>query len=267
MERSGREALPPRLGGGGWIRTSVGLPRRIYSPLHLTALPPLQRSARAHYALEAEGSTRQSPINREWGGAIVRGDGNREFTIEHEGKKYIKDNPTVHLVCTDFRERVSWAQNGDAPPRCSVQINGTGQIEDDEFALLGSPASRTKKLAVSIRPMPDETITHMRTLIDLHTADEIGDPGQVTIHNAWPVDVGTRRRSRTSREPVTTGTPRSTFPKLRSRNCARSWRLEWTCAFTSRPGESRPTCISALAGAASCSCLPTSMASPSVLGA
>ena len=29
-------------GGGGWIRTSVGLPRRIYSPLHLTALPPLQ---------------------------------------------------------------------------------------------------------------------------------------------------------------------------------------------------------------------------------
>ena len=30
-------------GGGGWIRTSVGLPRRIYSPLHLTALPPLQR--------------------------------------------------------------------------------------------------------------------------------------------------------------------------------------------------------------------------------
>ena len=30
-------------GGGGWIRTSVGLPRRIYSPLHLTALPPLPR--------------------------------------------------------------------------------------------------------------------------------------------------------------------------------------------------------------------------------
>ena len=33
-------------GGGGWIRTSVGSPRRIYSPLHLTALPPLHGPAR-----------------------------------------------------------------------------------------------------------------------------------------------------------------------------------------------------------------------------
>lgn len=32
----------PGNGGGGWIRTSVGFPRRIYSPLHLTALPPLR---------------------------------------------------------------------------------------------------------------------------------------------------------------------------------------------------------------------------------
>ena len=36
-----RFSLYFQCGGGGWIRTSVGLPRRIYSPLHLTALPPL----------------------------------------------------------------------------------------------------------------------------------------------------------------------------------------------------------------------------------
>ncbi len=120
----------------------------------------------------------------------MRGEGNGEFTIEHEGRKYIKDNPTVHLVCTDFRERVSWAQNGEAPPTRSVQISGTGQIEGDEFALLGSSPSRTKKLAVSIRPMPGESLAHMRTLIDLHTSDTIGDPGQGTVENAWPVDVG-----------------------------------------------------------------------------
>jgi hypothetical protein len=52
-------------GGGGWIRTSVGLPRRIYSPLHLTALPPLHGAEMAHYALVARGSTRQSaPFDR-----------------------------------------------------------------------------------------------------------------------------------------------------------------------------------------------------------
>jgi hypothetical protein len=33
-------------GGGGRIRTCVGLPRRIYSPLHLTALPPLRDAER-----------------------------------------------------------------------------------------------------------------------------------------------------------------------------------------------------------------------------
>ena len=120
----------------------------------------------------------------------VEGSGASAFTIEHEGSRYIKDNPTVRLVCLDFRERVSWTQNGDEPPSRLVQINGTGQIEDDEFALLGSPSSRTKKLAVSIRPMPGPTIAHMRTLIDLHTDDKIGDPGQGTIDNAWPVDVG-----------------------------------------------------------------------------
>ena len=30
-------------GGGGWIRTIVDESRRIYSPLHLTALPPLRK--------------------------------------------------------------------------------------------------------------------------------------------------------------------------------------------------------------------------------
>ena len=30
-----------RYGGGDRIRTYVGFPRRSYSPLHLTALPPL----------------------------------------------------------------------------------------------------------------------------------------------------------------------------------------------------------------------------------
>ena len=43
-------------GGGGWIRTSVGLPRRIYSPLHLTALPPLRGSLRARRSPERMGA-------------------------------------------------------------------------------------------------------------------------------------------------------------------------------------------------------------------
>jgi hypothetical protein len=123
--------------------------------------------------------------------AIVEDARGHEFTIEHGGKKYIKDNPTVRLVCSDFRERVSWSQNWEGePPRRLVQISGTGQIEDDEFALLGSPDSRTKKLAVSIRPMPECTLAEMRTLIDLRTEAEIVDPKQGTIDNAWPIDVG-----------------------------------------------------------------------------
>lgn len=114
-----------------------------------------------------------------------------EFTIDYEGKRYIKDNPTVHIVCSDFCERVSWTQNWEGePPRHLVQINGTGHIEDDEMAVLGQPDSRTKKLALSIRPMPDVTIAEMRRLIDLQTEAEIVDPKQRTIDNAWPVDIG-----------------------------------------------------------------------------
>ena len=37
------------VGGGGWIRTIVDESRRIYSPLHLTALPPLHRTLPQEY--------------------------------------------------------------------------------------------------------------------------------------------------------------------------------------------------------------------------
>ena len=39
------ELHPHGVGGGGWIRTSVGLPRRIYSPVQLSTLPPHRASA------------------------------------------------------------------------------------------------------------------------------------------------------------------------------------------------------------------------------
>jgi hypothetical protein len=113
------------------------------------------------------------------------------FEIEHDGTKYERDNPRLNLVCTDFHQVVRWSQGrGGDPLRGKSSIRGTARIERDKLAVLGHPQSKTRSLNLTIGTTDEEWLSHYRSLIDLSTAADIGDPKRDEIATSWPLSIG-----------------------------------------------------------------------------
>jgi hypothetical protein len=113
------------------------------------------------------------------------------FEIKHDGKRYERDTPRLRLVCTDFREVVTWTQGyGGSSPQKSSVISGSATIDKDRLLVLGHPNSKTHRLHVSLRPVSEEVLADRRSLIDLSTKSKISDPKPEAIAASWPLAIG-----------------------------------------------------------------------------
>lgn len=113
------------------------------------------------------------------------------LTIEHDGKKYVRDNPSIACVSTDFRERITWSQSWDGePPKRVLYLSGSARLEASTLAVLESPDSRADVMSLSIRAVEPEIVADQCRNIDLRSESALGDPKPETIAHAWPLVVG-----------------------------------------------------------------------------